>query len=112
MLSIFIVANCYADLTASSVDPKLWRYSDKITGDEKGVCYSEKAIDNPSWNSQVIKEDQKDYYIKLKNQQDKAKQEQQAADKDAKAKKCADKLKALGFDKDDISLILGDAYGS
>ena len=60
IVATFVATNCYAEL---------WHYTDKVTGEEKGICYSDSPIDNPNWKSEVISEDQKQQYIDLQKEQ-------------------------------------------
>jgi Holliday junction resolvasome RuvABC DNA-binding subunit len=103
-LSLLIATTCYAEV-------KLYRYTEKASGDEAGIAYSKDPIVNAKWNYEVISEKDKQTYIALKEQQEAKKQSAQESEKDRKKKKCKAKLKDLGFDKDEINAILGDAYG-
>jgi len=54
----------------------LWRYTDKITGEERGICYSDKDGNpqvNKDWNVIEITEGEQQQYIDLKKQQQEAK---------------------------------------
>lgn len=103
-LSLLVATSCYAEV-------KLYRYTDKVSGDERGVAYSEVPVSNPLWNAEAISEKDKQQYINKQKQQFDKVVSDAAKEKDRKSKKCKDKLKALGFDKDEINAILGDAYG-
>jgi len=66
---IFTTSVCFAEV-------KLFRYVDKISGDEQGICYSDKDGNpqaNPSWNAIEISEKDKQKYIDLKISQYKSK---------------------------------------
>lgn len=105
LIVVSFSVNCYADI-------KLWRYTDKLTGEERGLAYSENSASNPEWNSEVIPESKKKECMDLYKQQQDAKNSSYISEKDRKAKKCKNKLKDLGFDKEEIAAILGDAYGN
>lgn len=103
-LSLLVTASCYAD-------GNLYRYTDKVTGDERGVSYSDQPIVNPQWNSEIITEKDKKKYIDKQNQQTEKINSDAAKKADRKKKKASNKLKQLGLDKDEVNAILGDAYG-
>ena len=48
---------------------RLYRYTDKVTGRERGICYSEIPIVNSDWNYSVIQESEKGVYIELMKEQ-------------------------------------------
>lgn len=62
LMFCLMASTCFADMP-------LWRYSDKDTGNERGLCYSEIPVDNPNWNYEQIPESKKKYYIDLWNAQ-------------------------------------------
>jgi hypothetical protein len=104
ILSLIVIANCYAEVL-------LYRYTDKATGEERGVAYGITPDPKPEWNYQIIQEDEKLKYIELQEKQLKDKQNAQEAEKDRKKNKAKNKLKGLGFDNEEIRAILGDKYG-
>lgn len=71
MKTIIIIVSLFLAVTVFA-DPKLYHYTDKATGEERGICYSDKdgnPQDNPLWNHEEIFGDLKDYYIKLQREQ-------------------------------------------
>lgn len=67
LIGVMLIASaCYADAP-------LWHYTDKATGEERGICYSAEPINNPDWNSEQITEGQKQGFIDLQKQQQEAK---------------------------------------
>ena len=93
--------------------PVLHRYTDKATGDERGVCYSDKdgnaAISNPDWDVEVIPESRKHHYMVEQRKQIKA---QLKAEKDAlkaKRKDIKNKLKGLGLSQSEVDTLVGES---
>jgi len=65
VLSLLVVANAYAEV-------KLFRYVDKLTGDEMGICYSDKDGNpqvNKDWQAIEITENDKEAVIALQKAQ-------------------------------------------
>lgn len=61
---------------SSFADARLFRYTHKASGDEMGICYSDKdgnPINNPEWNVIEIQEKDKQTYIDLQKSQQAAK---------------------------------------
>lgn len=88
----------------------LYRYFDKLSGEERGISYSDKdgnaPINNPDWNVEIIPESKKEFYVNLYNVQ--IKQKQQQADNELKQKKnkAKAKLASQGFTQDEIDGIV------
>src|SRR3990167_10925264 len=58
---------CLTFAVPCSAQVKLYRYFDKVLGDERGISYSDKdgnPQNNPEWNYEEISEDKKEFYIK------------------------------------------------
>lgn len=93
--------------------PVLYRYTDKITGDEMGVCYSGEdgtpAITNPDWNMEIIPEKQKQHYINEQRKQQKAKEKAVKDALKAKKKDIKDKLKAQGLTQEEVDILVGES---
>ena len=111
-MKFLIILICLFLATSVFAEVKLYRYSDIATGEERGVCYSDKdgnsSITNPNWNSEVIPENKKEHYIAIHNVQMKQKQQQdEQALKDKKDKAKA-KLTVQGFTADEIKGIFGE----
>lgn len=84
-----------------------YRYTDKATGEERGVCYSDEngnqPINNPDWNVETISEKDRAFYIsKQKKQLDDKLKAQKDIKKDIKTK-----LKALGLSQEEVDVLLG-----
>jgi len=94
LLVVIALSFCYA----ANADVVLYRYTSKATGNEMGICYSDKdgnsAHNNPDWTVEVIPESQKDYYIKEQRKQQKAKEKIAEDSLKAKRKEIKKKLKA------------------
>lgn len=55
---------------------KLFRFTDRATGEERGICYKNTSIPftvNPDWSYEEIQEKDKQHYIDLQRQQWEAK---------------------------------------
>jgi hypothetical protein len=102
LLILMIASPCYAKVV-------LYRYTDKATGDEMGICYGHEGnppVTNPDWDVEVIDETLKKHYMtehrrqidkKIKDIKDKLKE---------KKDKAKLKLKDLGFKDDEIEVII------
>ena len=103
ILSLFLATSVFAET-------KLYHYTDKLTGDEKGVCYSGRdgtpAITNPDWNMEEIAEKDKEHYIKLQEKQLKQKQQDAENILNQKKNKAKLKLKTLGLTDEEIEGII------
>lgn len=91
----------------------LHRYTDILTNEERGICYSSKdgtpAVSNPDYNVEVIDENQKQFYIKEHQKQLKVKANVAKANLKAKKKIIKDKLKAgTPLSQQDVDLLVGD----
>lgn len=88
-------------------DVKLIRYTDKVSGDEMGVCYSDKdgnpAITNPDWSMEEISEDKKQHYIDLQIKQIISKQKQIDQDHKKNKSDAKKKLKDMGLSEAEIN---------
>lgn len=107
ILIIFLTLPCVAEV-------KLFRYTDKATGDERGICYSDKdgnpAIVNPDWDMEIIEEKDKKTYIKLYNKQIQAKRNKVKKELKAKRKIIKDKLKAgTPLSQQDVDILVGES---
>jgi hypothetical protein len=59
----------------SFAEVKLYRYVDKVTNKEAGICYSDKdgnPINNPNWDAYEIQESEKQTYIDKQHQEQEA----------------------------------------
>ena len=104
-LSLLIATSCYAEV-------QLYRYTDKITGDEAGISYSDKdgnPMSNPNWIAEVITEDKKEHFIKEREKQIKAKQDAIDADLKSKRKGIKERLKSAGLTQQDVDLLVGES---
>lgn len=90
----------------------LYRYTDKATGDERGICYSSKngtaPIANKDWDKEVISESQKAYYVNKHKQQVAAKKAANKALVESEKTKARGKLKTAGYSNKEIDAILGE----
>jgi len=86
--------------------PKLFRFTDKVNGDERGITYSVRVPSNENYDVEEIGEDKKQFYLDLLRQQEKAKQEALEADRKKTRKTTFVKLEALGFVKKEIEILL------
>lgn len=98
-LAIFSSSICFGDVV-------LYHYIDKVTGGERGICYSDKdgnpAVTNSDWDMEIIDEKYKDYYVNLQRKQLEEKQEERKTEKTRKKDKTIKKLEQLGFTPDEI----------
>lgn len=103
MLSLFLATSCLAEV-------KLWRFTDKISGEERGISYSDKngnpPINNSDWNAEEISENEKEHYANFYRQQLKDKQNQVESALKDKKNKAKLKLKTQGFTDDEIGGIM------
>ena len=111
IISLFLAAFL---ATSAFAEVKLWHYTDKTTGDEMGVSYSDKdgnpPINNPDWNGDVIGEKDKDKYIKLQTKQHKDKQDAEHISLKTKRKIIKDKLKAgQSLSQADVDILVGES---
>jgi len=93
-----------------NADVVLHRYTDKQTGKEMGISYSDlngdPAISNPDWNVEIIVEKDKDKYIKLQEKQIEKHLKEMEKAREEKAKRVRTKLKELGIDQTDLDAII------
>lgn len=97
---------------SASAEVVLYRYTDKATGEERGVCYSDKdgnSIVNPLWIATVITEDKKEYFIKEHEKQIKAKQDAADAELKLKRKGIKERLKTAGLTQEDVDILVGES---
>ncbi len=107
LLILSFALPCFADVV-------LHRYTNKITSDEEGVCFSDKdgnpAVLTPERNVEIIDESEKEYYVKEHQKQLKAKQKAIKDDLKAKKKIIKDKLKAGDpLSQQDVDLLVGES---
>ena len=106
LIVVLIIGFCVTGYAES----KLWRYVDKVTGEERGVCFSDVPIDNPDWTATQIPAAQQDYYVKLQDKQikDKIKAEKNALK--AKKKVIKDKLKSgTPLTSEEADILVGES---
>ena len=89
----------------------LHRYTNKVTGDEEGLCYSSKdgnpAVLTPERNVEVIDESQKQFYLEEHRRQQKARRKAVNDAKKAKRKDIKTKLKGLGLSQSEVDELVG-----
>ena len=110
MKKAFIIILMSLICSVSYASPKIYRYVDKSTGDEKGLAYASKSgnpsISNPDWNAIEIQPDKFGYYMNLKNNQDEAKDKARRKAKKDRCKEIRIKLKALDFTDGEIDELI------
>ena len=86
---------------------KLFRYTDKLTGEERGILYNkEDVIQNPDWNCEEIEEKDKASYISEHQKQIEKKQKEIEKEVKEKNDKARAKLASQGFTQDEIDGIM------
>ena len=87
----------------------LHRYFDTISGEERGICYSDvsgtPAINNPAWSVEVIDEKDKKTYMDLYKAQLKTKADARQALIDKEKGTMRTKLTALGLTSKEIDVL-------
>lgn len=114
MRVIGIIVIVILGITLDSSATVIHRYTDKVTGEERGLSNSSvdnvPAISNPDWNTEVIPEGQRQYYINEYRKQIKAKQKIKEDTLKAKRKMIKDKLKAgTPLSQEDVDLLVGES---
>lgn len=108
--SLLIIVSLFMATSSAFGDVVLWRFTDKVSGEERGICYSDmygnNPINNPDWNSEVISENDKSKYIDLQVKQIKDKQDAKDLDKKNKKKSIRTKLNMLT--KEELDVLLGE----
>jgi len=108
---ILILALCLISNLAFG-DVVTYRYTDKITGDEKGLCYSgidgSSPLNNPDWNAEVIENKDRAKYVILHKEQRKARKDLKEKALKNKKDKIKTKLKAkAGLTDEEVKILLG-----
>ena len=97
-------------LATNSFGVVLFRYTDRLTGDERGINYSDKdgnsTVKNPDWLAREILEEDKPYYMDLHKQQIQGRKNQLRGNRELKKNKVRNKLKSLGFTEEEIEVII------
>ncbi len=88
----------------------LFRYFDKATGEERGICYGNNPdsppVNNPDWEAEIIDGTLKKYYMNEHKKQLKVKDNARKEEKKQKKDKVVKKLEDFGFDSETIEAIL------
>lgn len=111
-IKILIIVVLFLSTSFCFADVVLYRYTDKVTGDEMGMCYSDvngnSPINNPDWNAEVINEKDKKYYIGEQRKQIKARRKAEKDALKATRKDIKDKLKAQGLTQQEVDILVGE----